>query len=89
MAIEEETDGVVIGGSMNVEVAEERRIAFFKGDGGHIEVLGRGCLGAKQEEGQEEEEEEERDQLSRERKTICMVIHVSCSSSPFFFLIFN
>lgn len=44
MAIEEETDGFVIGGSMNVEVAEERRIAFFKGDGGHIEVLG---LGAK------------------------------------------
>lgn len=41
-AVEEEADGGVVGGSVDVEVAEERRIGLSEGEGGEVECCGCG-----------------------------------------------
>lgn len=36
--VEEEGDGGVVGGSADVEIAEERRVGLLEGEGGEVEA---------------------------------------------------
>lgn len=41
-AVEEEGDGGVVGGTLDVEIAEERGVGLMEGEGGEVEEGGGG-----------------------------------------------